>query len=260
MDKRPLGSTSLAVTPVGFGAFKIGRDQGAKYPTGYTLPTEDQAVAIVHRMIDLGINYIDTAPAYGLSEHRVGKALAQASTSEIVVSTKVGETFTAGSDGRPGKSVYAFDAESIRRSIDRSRRMLGRDTLDIVFIHSNGDDLHILDQTDTAETLIALRDAGVIRAIGLSGKTPQGFERTFDWADVAMVEFSPAAPELAATIHAAADKGLGVVVKKALGSGHLSADEALGFVFKQPGVCSAVVGTLSADHMRANIASVRAAL
>ncbi|MEM9414453.1 MAG: aldo/keto reductase [Planctomycetota bacterium] len=249
-----LGNTNLAVTPIGFGAFKIGRDAGTKYPGAYQIPDEGEAVAIVHAMLDLGINYIDTAPAYGLSEERVGKAL-DALTREqrdnVVVSTKVGEAFSV-VDGQP-HSEYRYDAASIRASIDRSRERLGRDTLDIVFIHSNGEDDRILNATDAVETLTALRDAGTVRAIGLSGKTAVGFAQSFDWADVAMVEYSPAAPELADTITLARERGIGVIVKKALASGHLPADEALRFVFDHPGVNAAVIGTLNPDHMRANL-------
>jgi aryl-alcohol dehydrogenase-like predicted oxidoreductase len=254
MDPRPLARTGLAVTPIGFGAFKIGRDAGTKYPGTYRIPDEDAAIHIVHQMLDLGINYLDTAPAYGLSEERLGKALGRRPSDHVVVSTKVGETFGV-VNGQP-RSEYRYDAASIRASIDRSRQLLGRDTLDIVFIHSNGDDQHILRQTDAAQTLCGLRDRGVIRAVGLSGKTAEGFAQSFDWADVAMIEYSPAAPELAETITLASERGVGVVVKKALGSGRLPADEALRFVFDQPGVHSAVVGTLNPEHMRANIVAV----
>ena len=256
MDPRPLARTGLAVTPIGFGAFKIGRDTGTKYPGSYRIPNEDAAVAIVHQMLDLGLNYLDTAPAYGLSEERLGQALhkAPSASEQIIVSTKVGEVFTV-VDGKP-HSDYRYDAASIRDSIDRSRQRLGRDTLDIVFIHSHGDDLHILNQTDAVETLTTLRDQGVIRAIGLSGKTAEGFAQSFDWADVAMIEYSPAAPELATTIAMAHQLGVGVIVKKALASGRLPATEALRFVFDQPGVNSVVIGTLNAEHMQANIAAV----
>ncbi|XAL99230.1 aldo/keto reductase [Phycisphaeraceae bacterium D3-23] len=254
MDPQPLARTGLAVTPIGFGAFKIGRDLGTKYPGRYRMPDEDKAITIIHEMLDLGLNYIDTAPAYGLSEERVGLALSRKRHDNLVVSTKVGETFRV-IDGGP-HSEYRYDDASIRTSIDRSRKRLGRDTLDIVFIHSHGDDRHILNETDAVETLCALRDAGTVRAIGLSGKTAAGFAQSFDWADVAMVEYSPAAPELADTIALAHEQGVGVIVKKALGSGHLPADEALRFVFAHPGVGAAVVGTLNAAHMQANIEAV----
>lgn len=254
MDPRPLGKSGLAVTRLGFGAFKIGRDLGTKYPGQYHMPEPDQAVDIIHQMLDLGLNYIDTAPAYGLSEERIGAALCRKRLKDIVISTKVGESFSV-VDGQP-HSEYRYDDASIRSSIDRSRKRLGRDTLDIVFIHSNGDDAHILNQTDAVETLTALRDTGTIRAVGLSGKTAKGFAQSFEWADVAMVEYSPAAPQLADTIALAHERGVGVVVKKALGSGHLPADEALRFVFDHPGVNSAVVGTLNAKHMQANLAAV----
>ena len=247
---QPLAGTGLAVTPVGLGAFKLGRDLGTKYPGSYRIPSEDQATRIIHQMLDLGINYIDTAPAYGLSEERVGRAIRD--RPDVVVSTKVGESFQV-IDQQP-VSDYRYDAATTRASIERSLRRLGRDALDLVFIHSNGDDLNILNQTDVVDTLTALRDRGDIRAVGLSGKTAEGFAQSLEWADAVMVEYSAAEPGLSQTIAQAAERGVGVVVKKALNSGHLTADAALRFVFEQPGVGSVVIGTLNPDHMRTNLA------
>ena len=65
-----------SVTAIGWGAFKIGRNQGAKYPQAYELPSEADSVALVRNVLALGVHAIDTAPAYGLSEYRVGLALA----------------------------------------------------------------------------------------------------------------------------------------------------------------------------------------
>ena len=72
MRPRRLGSTSLQLSPIGFGAFKIGRTEGAKYAEAYSLPSDAEATALVHAVLDLGITLIDTAPAYGVSEERVG--------------------------------------------------------------------------------------------------------------------------------------------------------------------------------------------
>jgi aryl-alcohol dehydrogenase-like predicted oxidoreductase len=67
---RPLGSTGLMVSPLGLGTVKLGRDQGVKYPNGFTIPDDQQARALLNQARGLGINLIDTAPAYGISEER----------------------------------------------------------------------------------------------------------------------------------------------------------------------------------------------
>jgi aryl-alcohol dehydrogenase-like predicted oxidoreductase len=71
---RPLGSTGLLVSPLGLGTVKLGRDQGVKYPNGFRSPTTTKR-ACCSPSRDLGINLIDTAPAYGRSEERLGPLL-----------------------------------------------------------------------------------------------------------------------------------------------------------------------------------------
>ena len=72
---RPLGSTGLMVSPLGLGTGKLGRDQGVKYPSGFQIPDDDEARMLLKLARDLGINLIDTAPAYGRSEERLGPLL-----------------------------------------------------------------------------------------------------------------------------------------------------------------------------------------
>ncbi|MCA9245393.1 MAG: aldo/keto reductase, partial [Phycisphaerales bacterium] len=106
------------MTPIGFGAFKIGRNEGAKYPDRYDLPSDLESAAVLHGVLDLGIRLIDTAPAYGLSEVRIGAAL-KARRDAFVLSTKVGERF------EDGRSHFDFSEDGARRSIDRSIGLLG---------------------------------------------------------------------------------------------------------------------------------------
>ncbi len=94
-----------------------------------------------------------------------------------------------------------------------------------------------------------------MRTIGLSSKTVEGARAALAWADVIMVEYNVSDPSHRAVIRDAAEAGVGVVVKKGLASGHLDADEAISFVLEEPGVSSLVIGGLSLNHMRANIAA-----
>jgi len=92
---RPLGGTGLTVSPLGLGTVKLGRDQGVKYPNGFRIPDDAQARQLLRLARDLGINLIDTAPAYGISEQRLGPLL-QGQREHWVVVSKVGEEFVDG--------------------------------------------------------------------------------------------------------------------------------------------------------------------
>lgn len=250
MVRRRLGHTPFQLMPIGFGAFKIGRNQKIKYQQLYDLPTDAEVDTLLNRVLDLGINYIDTAPAYGISEQRIGQFLASRND-EFVISTKVGETF------EDGASTYDFSEQAIRSSVQRSCERLKRDVLDIVFIHSDGRDMEILQRPDTVATLRALRDEGVIRAIGFSGKTVEGARRALEWADVLMVEYHLEDHSHAAVMEEAMQRGVGVVVKKGLASGRLPAADAIAFVLANPAVASLVIGGLSIGNIQRNVEIAR---
>lgn len=248
MNTRPLGRTGLEVSPLGFGAFKIGRNQGAKYERAYELPDESGVAKLLGRVLGLGITYIDTAPAYGLSEERLGRALVD-HPSRPVISTKVGETF------QDGVSTYDFSAEATRASVERSARRLGREMLDVVLVHSDGNDLSIQDATGVVGTLLELKAEGLVRAVGFSGKTVDGARRAIEWADVLMVEYHREDRSHEPVIREAHERGIGVVVKKGLASGRLPPAESIRFVLGQPGVSSLIIGSLDAGHLAENVAA-----
>ncbi len=246
MDRRPLGRGGPLVSPVGFGAVKIGRNTGVKYPTGYDLPSGPEAARLLNGLLDLGINLIDTAPAYGSSEERIGRAIGHR-RAEFVLSTKAGEQFDQ------GHSRYDFSGPAIRRSLEESLRRLRTDRVDLLLLHSDGRDLEILEETDAVPALLALRSEGLARRVGLSGKTVAGARAALAWADVLMVPYNLEAPSHAAVIEEAHQAGVGVLVKKGLGAGRLAAAEALQFALTPAGVSSVVVGSLSLDHLRENL-------
>ncbi|MBC7819471.1 MAG: aldo/keto reductase [Planctomycetaceae bacterium] len=248
MQMRPLGKTGLLVTPLGFGAFKIGRNEKVKYPQPYDLPDDAAAERLLNGVLDAGIHLIDSAPAYGISEERIGKFLASR-RNEFVLSTKVGERFVN------GESSFDFTAAGVRASVAESLRRLRTEMLDMVFVHSNGDDLAIQQQTEVVPTLQKMKHAGYIRAIGFSGKTPAGAEAALEWADVVMVEYHLHDTSHADVIASAASRGVGVVVKKGLSSGHLPPADAIRFVLFNPHVASVIVGGLSLEHLQSNIAA-----
>lgn len=258
MTARPLGRTGLTVSPVGFGAFKIGRNQNVKYPTGYDLPDDRAVDRLLGGVLDAGINLIDTAPAYGSSEERIGRAIGHR-RDEFVLCSKVGETFTVDEEGRP-VSTFDFGEASIRQSVVRSLRRLRTDCLDLLLLHSDGRDLFILRDTDAVGTLLKLKEEGLVRCVGLSGKTAAGHSAALDWADVIMAEYHAGNRGEEVVIAEAAAAGVGVLVKKGLAAGHLQPGPAIRFVLSNPDVSSLVVGGLNLEHIRENVAIARSAI
>lgn len=250
MEKRNLGETGLAVSVLGLGTVKFGRNQGVKYPQSFDLPSDQQCLTLLSLAKASGINFLDTAPAYGNSETRLGEFL-KGQRHDWVLSTKVGESFMK------GESHFDFSTPAIIESIESSLRALQTDYLDVVLVHSNGDDVALI-QAGVFEPLARLKAAGKIRAFGMSTKTIEGGKLTVDQADVVMVSFNPSYTDERDVITYAHEHRKGVVIKKAFASGHLmSANQtpqsALQFVLGEPGVSSVIVGTINPDHLKANV-------
>lgn len=253
MQKRSLANTDLVVSCLGLGTVKFGRNQGVKYPHSFALPTDEEITDLLAVATELGINLIDTAPAYGSSEERLGKLLRD-QRHDWVICTKVGEEFVQ------GESQFDFSPAVVRHSIDRSLQRLRTDYLDIVLVHSNGEDERIIKEDNIFSTLSQLKQAGKIRAYGMSTKTVQGGFLTVDQADIAMVTYNPAYTDERAVIHYAAEQGKSILIKKAFASGHLPIADSMQLIFAEPGVTSVIVGTLNAVHLRENVAHANAAI
>lgn len=234
------------LTPIGFGAFKIGRNEGIKYAEGYDLPDAAATARLLNGVLDLGINFIDTAPAYGLSEERIGAAIGHRRDS-FFLSTKVGETFEG------GRSTYDFSANAIRASVERSLSRLRTDVLDLLMLHAPRDDLGVLDGTDAVMMLQQLREAGLTRAIGFSGYTAEAFRSALAWSDAIMATYHADDAGLSPVLDEAHALGVAVIVKKGLASGRLDADRAIRFALAHPAVTTMAVGSLNLDHLRRNL-------
>ena len=241
---RKLGQTNIHVSAIGLGTVKFGRNQGVKYPHAFSLPTDNELKNLLAEAKSLGINLLDTAPAYGNSEERLGKLLA-GSREQWIISTKVGEEFVE------EKSFYDFSSGAIHQSVERSLRRLKTDYLDIVLVHSNGDDKKIIEQDGVFDTLLSL--------FGMSSKTIEGGLLTIQQADLAMISFHMGYVDERPVIELAKQKNKGILIKKAFASGHLQTlatvdpvKTALQFVLNEPGVASVVIGTINPIHLREN--------
>ena len=253
---RPLGSTGFNVSPLGLGTVKLGRDQGVKYPNGFTIPDDQQALALINQARELGINVLDTAPAYGISEERLGYLL-QGQRNDWVIVSKVGEEFI------DGESVFDFSAAHTRFSVDRSLQRLRSEHIELVLVHSNGDDVAILQQEEVYDTLAALKQEGKIGGFGFSGKTSEGGILALEQGDCAMVTYNLEERDELPVIDYAAQHNKGILIKKALASGHIClangidpVQASFSMIFQHPAVASAIVGTINPKHLQANVVCV----
>ena len=247
MKLRPLGSTGIDVSPLGLGTVKIGRNEQVKYPQGFDIPGDADVSELLALALELGINFIDTAPAYGSSEQRLGQLLPHAD--DWVIMTKVGEIF------EDGKSRFDFSAKHTRQSIESSLKKLKRDMVDVVLVHSDGNDMNIINNEAALETLDKMKQEGLIRAYGMSTKTIEGGCWIVENTDVVMATYNLETDDELPVIELAHEINKGVVIKKGLQSGHAdSVEDAFRHVLVQPGVSSMIIGTINANHLRDNVA------
>lgn len=261
MPRKRLGRTDISISTFGLGTVKFGRNQSLKYPGTFELPSDEQLRDLLACARDFGVNLLDTAPAYGYSEERIGDLLKKA-RKDWIISTKVGEEFVANKHTGEGQSHFDYSAKHTRLSIERSLRRLRTDYLDLVLVHSDGKDLPILTQTPIIQTLQQLKQEGWIRAFGISSKTLEGSLFAADLCDAIMLVHTADYPDEAPAIAKSAQQDVAVLLKKVLGSGHICHDApptgdpvqaALDFAYSYPGVTSAILGTVNLQHLRDNL-------
>lgn len=262
LPHRKLAGTDLNVSPLGLGTVKFGRNSGVKYPVGFQIPSMSELAKLLDTAKALGINLLDTAPAYGDSEEKLGKLL-KGQRQDWVLCTKAGEEFV------DGKSRYDFSPAAIRSSVQRSLRRLNTDVIDIVLIHSDGNDEQIIHRSDSLGTLEDIKKEGLIRAFGMSTKTVTGGLLAAERSDCVMATYNLAQREEETVLDYCAAHNKGVLLKKVLASGHLEklgenpADplmESMQFVFSHPAVSSAIIGTINLEHLQTNAQAACAAL
>ena len=168
MKSNVLGNSDLSITPIGFGAWAIGGD----WEFGWGAQDDAQSVAAIHRALELGVNWIDTAAVYGLghSEEVVARALQEWHGPRPYVFTKCGMIWNG-----QGKVDYSLRQASIRRECEASLHRLKTDVIDLYQIHWTADDLN-----ETLEGWTALADLqkeGKVRWIGLSNASVEEMQK-----------------------------------------------------------------------------------
>jgi aryl-alcohol dehydrogenase-like predicted oxidoreductase len=160
METRQLGNSNLQITSIGFGAWAIG---GTGYEYAWGPQNDEDSIAAIHLALDLGINWIDTAPGYGKghSEEIVASAIASWSGSRPYVFTKCGLQWDA-----EGKIFRMLDGPAIRQECEDSLRRLRVDAIDLYQIHWPSGDPADIDRS--WGTLAQLQRQGKVRWIGVS--------------------------------------------------------------------------------------------
>jgi D-threo-aldose 1-dehydrogenase len=224
--------SGLSVTELGFGAAQLGNL--------FRETTDEEGQAAVEAAWDAGIRYFDTAPHYGLglSERRLGAALADRPRDDYVLSTKVGRLIVPSGypDGTMDDEGFAVPATSrrrydlsrdgVRRSVDESLERLGLDRIDIAYLH-DPDDYGPAAHAEAIPALIELRDEGVVSAVGAGmnqSAMPAEFVRRHD-IDVIMLAGRYTLLEQGALdelLPLAVDRGVSIVAAAVYNSGLLS--------------------------------------
>jgi aryl-alcohol dehydrogenase-like predicted oxidoreductase len=165
MEQRRLGNSGLQVSAIGLGCMSIG------IADVYTSSAQEEskAVDLIHRALDLGVNFLDTANIYGDSEIKVGKAL-QGRRENVVLATKFGIVtdspgHSRGVDGTP---------ENTRRACDESLKRLGVDRIDLYYLHRVDPQVPI---EETVGAMAELVHAGKVRYLGLSEASADNVRR-----------------------------------------------------------------------------------
>jgi D-threo-aldose 1-dehydrogenase len=165
-DKVEIGRTGLHVTRLGLGGVALSGTRPATDPGQTT--AEAEAIALIHRSLGLGLNYLDTAPMYGLgdSERRYGQALRGRARSSYVLSTKVGRVLRPIQPGSAQMSwEFDFSQHGVRASFAASLERLGLERIDILYVH-DPDNHYEQALTQAFPVLMELRAQGRVSAIG----------------------------------------------------------------------------------------------
>jgi aryl-alcohol dehydrogenase-like predicted oxidoreductase len=277
-----LGKTGLEVSKLGIGLSE----------TGFNLSAEDEAQAteVINSALDQGINFLDTAACYDLSEEQLGNAVSHR-RNEFILATKAGHYLPRG-DGED------WTAELIASSIDRSLKRMKTDHVDILQLHSCS--VEILERGEVIDALQKTRDAGKTRFIGYSGDNENA-----EWAvesgifDTLQTSFNLVDQKARTRLFPKAEQqGMGIIIKRPIGNAVWAANAdpkpyqhlpeytveyfrrasvmravgplpgepddriltALGFLFAHDEVDVAIVGTQRRHHLESNVQLVSSQL
>jgi aryl-alcohol dehydrogenase-like predicted oxidoreductase len=219
MQRRKLGNSDLEITPIGFGSWAVG---GAGYAFAWGEQDDRQSVEAIHRALELGVNWIDTAAIYGLghSEEVVARALDEWSGPRPYVFTKCG---LAWDENR--EITKTLRADSIRRECEASLRRLKVDVIDLYQIHWPSEPNDPDHDAEGWRTMAELQREGKVRWIGVSNWNVPQLELAQSIAPVTSLQpqYSLIADEVEAEILPYCERNdIGVIAYSPMGSGLLT--------------------------------------
>ena len=272
----PLGKTGLSVSRLGAGLARIGIE--------LTLADVEEAGQVLNAALDDGINFLDTAACYDISEELVGQTVAHR-RDEYILATKCGHV-VGGASGKP------WSAQIIQDSIDRSLHRMRTDHLDLVQLHSC--DGEILERGEAVEALMEAKRAGKTRFVGYSGDNEAALLAVkSSLFDTLQTSFNVVDQQARIKLFGPAkSKGMGIIIKRPVANGAWGAERspygyadeyfsraqivdeigpivgapddrilaAMGFVLAQPEIDTVIVGTHNPDHVVSNIEMVESLL
>ena len=215
LKTKELGSTGMEITRVGFGAWAIG---GGGFEWSWGAQEDEDSIAAIHRALELGVNWIDTAAQYGFghSEEVVGRAIAGLDERPFIF-TKGGQP-----EGPGGATLHDLTRDGLRRELEASLVRLGLEAVDLYQIHWPIPDEQI---EEGWAALVEFRDEGLTRHIGVSNFSVEQLRRVQGTAPVETLQppYSLIAREAEDEILPFAEReGIGVIVYSPMGSGLLS--------------------------------------
>lgn len=274
MRKTTLGRTGLEVTQLGYGSM------GLRGPRtwGVRVVSDGDADAFLNRVLDAGINFIDTSPDYGASEERIGRFISQR-RDEFVLATKCGCVYQQCEDHLELDHVWEPDV--IKRNIETSLERLRTDRIDILQFH--GGEAETLQRAGLIDLLFDYRDQGIIRFVGVSSSLPK-LPAMIDLGvfDTIQIPYSCLAPEHHDLITRASETGAGIIIRggiaqggpdaeiqrptlndvwsaakidEVLPDGMSRAELILRYTLGHPHCHTTIVGTCNAEHFDENLTS-----
>ena len=232
MEYRILGKTGLKISRLGLGGIPIQRIDAEGTRT------------LLHQMMEKGVNYIDTARGYTVSEEYLGYAL-EGIRDKFVLATK----------------SMARDKASMARDIDISRNNLRTDYIDLYQVHNPSmQDLEkVVAPGGALEALVEARSAGKIGHIGLTAHSLEVFEKalSYDWVETIMFPYNIVENQGEALMHRAAEQNVGFIVMKPLAGGAIEdATLALRYLNQCPDVTVVIPGMADEAELEQNLAAM----
>ena len=282
MQTRRLGRTGADVTILGYGAMEL---RGRPHGPGIG---DDDAGRLLNEVLDSGISLIDTSIDYGRSEELIGRYLGHR-RGEFFLASKCGCLLGPPPPGARPPFPHDYSAANVRAGVEQSPRRLGTDHLDLVQVHMSPSREQMAAE-HTIETIMAMRDEGKTRFIGMSGILPNlPGHIAMGVFDVFQIPYSVVQREHEDLITAAAEAGAGTLIRGGVARGAPAEDKGwaqgplgmppgegqrrwesaglddllggmprhefvLRFTLSHPDLSSTIVGTSSPEHLRANLA------